>query len=425
MEYYDPVMSRANAGQESMSLQDMIECDMQSPPMEQHMMGSHDNPVSEYAPSEALPQNVLVNMWPQSHPTHDSLSWVNSVDMSNFQQLSGDGRTVIMVDPQTGLPQEAQPPPYNLHSFDSPPRAIRQSTAQNLSLHPPPMYSQQRQPHLHGPPIPHLSRQHIPQAQQPQPKPGESKWEKPAYSYSCLIAMALKNSKSGSLPVSDIYNFMIENFPYFKTAPSGWKNSVRHNLSLNKCFAKIERPTGHGNSRKGCLWAMNPAKIEKMDEECLKWRKKDAAAIKRAMANPDKLELIEKGICRSPSPVSQHTPPQTILGEIKAEPLMEHGSYTADAELFDPTLADINMKSHCWSDAQEPGDFSPGQDQAVPSGIPHTTIAQSVPYDISQTAVSGTYVYTQNYNTNNNTKLYTDNSSHGELYIGNKPVALI
>lgn len=28
--------------------------------------------------------------------------------------------------------------------------------------------------------------------------------------------MALKNSKTGSLPVSEIYSFMKEHFPYFK-----------------------------------------------------------------------------------------------------------------------------------------------------------------------------------------------------------------
>lgn len=31
-----------------------------------------------------------------------------------------------------------------------------------------------------------------------------------------MIAMALKNSKTGSLPVSEIYSFMKEHFPYFK-----------------------------------------------------------------------------------------------------------------------------------------------------------------------------------------------------------------
>jgi len=135
-------------------------------------------------------------------------------------------------------------------------------------------------------------------------------YPKPVYSYSCLIAMALKNSDTGALPVSEIYSFMTENFPYFKTAPDGWKNSVRHNLSLNKCFEKIENPKANGNTRKGCLWGLNPLKIEKMDEEIAKWRKKDPVAIRKSMSKPDTLESLEKGNIGSHSP--RH--PNNIIG---------------------------------------------------------------------------------------------------------------
>ncbi|XP_069786523.1 forkhead box protein N4 [Narcine bancroftii] len=134
-------------------------------------------------------------------------------------------------------------------------------------------------------------------------------YPKPIYSYSCLIAMALKNSKTGSLPVSEIYSFMKEHFPYFKTAPDGWKNSVRHNLSLNKCFEKVENKLS-GSSRKGCLWALNPAKIEKMEEEMQKWKRKDLAAIRRSMANPDELDKLisdRPENCRRPSKYSERT----------------------------------------------------------------------------------------------------------------------
>lgn len=68
---------------------------------------------------------------------------------------------------------------------------------------------------------------------------------------------------------------------------------MRHNLSLNKCFEKIEKPSAAGtNQRKGCLWAMNPAKINKMDEEVLKWSRKDPQAIKKGMVNPRKLGIV-------------------------------------------------------------------------------------------------------------------------------------
>lgn len=134
-----------------------------------------------------------------------------------------------------------------------------------------------------------------PLQQKVKPAAMSNAFPKPAYSYSCLIALALKNSRAGSLPVSEIYSFLCQHFPYFENAPSGWKNSVRHNLSLNKCFEKIERPATNGNQRKGCRWAMNPERICKMDEEVQKWSRKDPGAIRGAMVYPEHLEALERG----------------------------------------------------------------------------------------------------------------------------------
>ncbi|TFK04562.1 nuclear receptor subfamily 1 group D member 1-like [Platysternon megacephalum] len=80
---------------------------------------------------------------------------------------------------------------------------------------------------------------------------------KPPYSFSLLIYMAIEHSPNKSLPVKEIYSWILERFPYFATAPTGWKNSVRHNLSLNKCFRKVERSHGKVNG-KGSLWCVDP-----------------------------------------------------------------------------------------------------------------------------------------------------------------------
>ncbi|XP_076830184.1 forkhead box protein N2 [Brachyhypopomus gauderio] len=80
---------------------------------------------------------------------------------------------------------------------------------------------------------------------------------KPPFSFSLLIYMAIEQSPSKSLPVKDIYGWILEHFPYFSSAPTGWKNSVRHNLSLNKCFRKVEKSLGKVNG-KGSLWCVDP-----------------------------------------------------------------------------------------------------------------------------------------------------------------------
>ncbi|XP_038053224.1 forkhead box protein N4-like [Patiria miniata] len=173
-------------------------------------------------------------------------------------------------------------------------------------------------------------------------------YPKPAYSYSCLITMAMKNSKTGCMPVSDIYQFMCENFPYFKTAPDGWKNSVRHNLSLNKCFAKIEKPaTANGSSRKGCLWALNPEKAAKMAEEVHKWTKKDPAGIRRSMAKPEELERIEERVkVNNTTPIlnTKTLPPSTP--DIKTIVMKAVSTPLSTATTTTATITAVNPKSH-------------------------------------------------------------------------------
>ena len=64
---------------------------------------------------------------------------------------------------------------------------------------------------------------------------------KPPLSFACMIFMAVESSPTKTLPVKEIYDWVMWKFPYYRSAPPGWKNSVRHNLSLHKCFKKVER----------------------------------------------------------------------------------------------------------------------------------------------------------------------------------------
>uniref|UniRef100_A0A1I8F713 Fork-head domain-containing protein n=1 Tax=Macrostomum lignano TaxID=282301 RepID=A0A1I8F713_9PLAT len=69
---------------------------------------------------------------------------------------------------------------------------------------------------------------------------------KPNHSYIGLIGMAILSSKERKMVLSDIYQWILDNYPYFRTRGPGWRNSIRHNLSLNDCFVKVgEYPTQH------------------------------------------------------------------------------------------------------------------------------------------------------------------------------------
>lgn len=88
-------------------------------------------------------------------------------------------------------------------------------------------------------------------------KSGIRRQEKPPYSYIALIVMAIQNSPAKRLTLSEIYTYLQNKFPFFRSSYQGWKNSVRHNLSLNECFIKL--PKGLGRPGKGHYWTIDPA----------------------------------------------------------------------------------------------------------------------------------------------------------------------
>ena len=69
-----------------------------------------------------------------------------------------------------------------------------------------------------------------------------------------LIGKAILSSPQQKLVLGDIYTYILTHYSYFRNKGPGWRNSIRHNLSLNDCFVKVGRsPNG-----KGHFWAINP-----------------------------------------------------------------------------------------------------------------------------------------------------------------------
>ncbi|KAJ8246415.1 hypothetical protein GJAV_G00267490 [Gymnothorax javanicus] len=104
---------------------------------------------------------------------------------------------------------------------------------------------------------------------------------KPPYSYATLICMAMQASKKSKITLSCIYKWITDNFCYFRHADPTWQNSIRHNLSLNKCFIKVPRQKDEPG--KGGFWKIDPQYADRLLSGAYKKRRLPPVQINPAL----------------------------------------------------------------------------------------------------------------------------------------------
>lgn len=79
---------------------------------------------------------------------------------------------------------------------------------------------------------------------------------RPPFTYASLIRQAIIESANKQLTLNEIYQWFQTNFCYFRRNEATWKNAVRHNLSLHKCFMRVE-------NIKGAVWTVDEEEFYK------------------------------------------------------------------------------------------------------------------------------------------------------------------
>lgn len=159
-------------------------------------------------------------------------------------------------------------------------------------------------------------------------QPDIFKLVRPPYSYSALIAMAIQNSPEKKLTLAQIYQYVAENFPFYKKSRAGWQNSIRHNLSLNDCFKKV--PRDEDDPGKGNYWALDP-NCEKMFDNGNFRRKR-----KRRETCGNQKEVQESTPDYN---LPQIPPPASLLNTLQSNnPIEQHARNTSSGPVTDTML---------------------------------------------------------------------------------------
>ncbi|XP_016072132.1 PREDICTED: forkhead box protein H1 [Miniopterus natalensis] len=107
--------------------------------------------------------------------------------------------------------------------------------------------------------------------------------DKPPYTYLAMIALVIQTAPSRRLKLAQIIRQVQAMFPFFREDYEGWKDSIRHNLSSNRCFRKVPKDPAKPKA-KGNFWAVDvsliPAEALRLQNTalCRRWQSRGARA---------------------------------------------------------------------------------------------------------------------------------------------------
>ena len=98
---------------------------------------------------------------------------------------------------------------------------------------------------------------------------------------------AIESRTDKKQTLAGIYQYITDTYPYFGTQdPTGWQNSIRHNLSLNKNFKRV--PRGPNEPGKGAFWSIEPSVYDKIVKDLFKRKSRGPKTRSRPKKPPQK-----------------------------------------------------------------------------------------------------------------------------------------
>ncbi|CAO3617194.1 unnamed protein product [Cunninghamella blakesleeana] len=143
------------------------------------------------------------------------------------------------------------------------------------------------------------------------------KRRRPPFSYSSLIAQAILESEHERLTLREVYQWIVEKYPALYNADDiGWQNTIRHNLSLNKCFKKVPKSELDGSNRgKGGYWTIDPSQMSKFKNGA--FARGSSSTLRRSpplkpSQNKQSIDIEQQSNSSTPSYISSTTLASTL-----------------------------------------------------------------------------------------------------------------